>query len=222
VTVMLLLLLVLLSESHTVQFLRSSVRVDRTCSIHAKASWRRLCFVYLYMQQYATACVWLLLIVRSSGIASLNPVRSQMKNSIIVAVPACDHKVLPYSQTVILSRRVWCGGGGEFSWTFFSPPMSYCRQFERHICPLGLMRIHVIITLDVMDTFVCIQSNEMNNISLPHCTTTWPNLSASILLRRQTQASCCGTENEESKKQDYLCHPLFFKPIPPSGSGSMG
>lgn len=35
-----------------------------------------------------------------------------MKNS-IVAVPACDHKVLPYSQTVILSKAgvVWWGWG---------------------------------------------------------------------------------------------------------------
>jgi len=82
-----------------------------------------------------------------------------------------QHAITKYchSQTIILSMR----------------------ERERGtLLPLGL-RIHIIM-FDVRDTFVCIQSNEMNNISSPH---NLANLSASILLRLQV---CCCTENEES------------------------
>jgi hypothetical protein len=87
-----------------------------------------------------------------------------------------------------------------------SPPISHCCKFEGHIC-VGT-RIHIIMS-DVMDTVVCIQSNEMNNISSP---TTWPNLSASILLRMQV---CCGKENQESKGLQYY----HFRPIPSGKHG---
>jgi hypothetical protein len=92
---------------------------------------------------------------------SSKPVRH--KNSIICSFSMQSQSTaiakLSFSPCTHSSER-------EFSGTFFSPPMSYCRQFERHIC-LWVWEF-TLSCFDVMDTFVRIQSNEMNNISCHH------------------------------------------------------